>query len=117
MTPKAGMIAAQKTALLFRMAVGQSVPGTFFSAALARDVGAVLAAEAGLRPTVRELSGVDPRQLAAAGQALEPKTRQYEGRWGSLAHTLSLFSPVIDGEVLPTSPWEALAGGAGGTWS
>jgi para-nitrobenzyl esterase len=109
----AALLAMPSAAGLFRRAVGQSVPGTFFSDALARDVGAALAAEAGLRPTVRELSGVDPRQLATAGQALEPKMRQYEGRWGSLAHTLSPFSPVIDGEVLPASPWEALAGGAG----
>ncbi|MDX3372637.1 hypothetical protein PV387_42955, partial [Streptomyces sp. ME02-6987-2C] len=30
----------------------QSVPGTFFSAALAADIGTALAAELGLRPTV-----------------------------------------------------------------
>ncbi|MEU7747549.1 carboxylesterase family protein [Nonomuraea sp. NPDC049158] len=98
---------------LFRRAVGQSLPGTFLSGALARDVGAAIAAEAGLRPTAEELSGVAPRELPAVGQALTAKMRQYEDRWGSFAHTLSLYSPVVDGEVLPVTPWEGLARGAG----
>ncbi|MBT2233513.1 carboxylesterase/lipase family protein [Nonomuraea sp. NEAU-A123] len=107
------LMAMPSAAGLFRRAVAQSVPGTFFSDALARDVATALAAEAGLSPTARELSGVDPRQLPEIGQALESKMRQYEDRWGSFAHTLSLFSPVVDGEVLPVAPWQALAGGAG----
>ncbi|MFC9427651.1 carboxylesterase/lipase family protein [Streptomyces sp. NPDC056987] len=98
---------------LFRRAIGQSLPGTFLSDALARDVSTAIAAEAGLRPTVRELSGVDPRELPAVGHALGSKMRQYEGRWGSFAHSLTLFSPVVDGEVLPVAPWEGLARGAG----
>jgi para-nitrobenzyl esterase len=56
---------------------------------------------------------VDPRELPAIGHALESKMRQHEDRWGSFAHTLSLFSPVVDGEVLPTTPWQGLAAGAG----
>jgi para-nitrobenzyl esterase len=98
---------------LFHRAVGQSLPGTFFSDALARDVARALAAEAGLRPTVKELSGVDPRELPTIAHALEPTMRQYEDRWGSLAHTRSLFSPVVDGDVLTAAPWQALARGAG----
>jgi para-nitrobenzyl esterase len=38
---------------------------------------------------------------------------QHEARWGSFAHTLSLFSPVVDSEVLPAAPWQELARGAG----
>ena len=34
-------------------------------------------------------------------------------RWGLLAHTPTPFSPVVDGEVLPTDPWTGLAAGAG----
>ncbi|MEW1845284.1 carboxylesterase family protein [Nonomuraea angiospora] len=113
----AGSIAAlmvmPSAAGLFRRAVGQSLPGTYFSDALARDVAAAIAAEAGLRPTAGDLSGVDPRELPAIGHALESKMRQYEDRWGPFAHTLTLFSPVVDGEVLPAAPWQALAGGAG----
>jgi para-nitrobenzyl esterase len=93
--------------------LGQSLPGAYLSDALARDVATALAAEAGLRPTAADLSCVDPRKLPTVGHALESKMRQYENRWGSFAHTLSLFSPVVDGEVLPSAPWEALARGAG----
>ena len=32
-------------------------------------------------------------------------------RWGAVAHTLTPFSPVVDGEVLPADPWTALANG------
>ncbi|MEU8149585.1 carboxylesterase family protein [Nonomuraea sp. NPDC048901] len=109
----ASLMVMPSAAGLFRRAVGQSLPGTFLSGALARDVGAAIAAEAGLRPTVEELSGVDPRELPAVGQALTAKMRQYEDRWDSFAHTLSLYSPVVDGEVLPVTPWEGLARGAG----
>jgi para-nitrobenzyl esterase len=98
---------------LFGRAVAQSVPGTFFSDELGRDVGAALAAEAGLRPTAGDLSTVDPRWLPSAGEALAAGMRRHEDRWGPLAHTLTPFSPVVDGEVLPAAPWEALAGGAG----
>ena len=60
-----------------------------------------------------DLSGVDPRQLPAAGEALAAKLGQYEDRWGPVAHTISFFAPVVDGEVLPSAPWQALAAGAG----
>ncbi|MEV6158091.1 carboxylesterase family protein [Nonomuraea sp. NPDC052129] len=109
----ASLMVMPSAAGLFQRAVGQSMPGTFLSGALARDVGAAIAAEAGLRPTAEELSGVDPRELPAVGQALTAKMPQYEDRWGSFAHTLSLYSPVVDGEVLPVTPWEGLARGAG----
>lgn len=109
----ASLMVMPRAAGLFRRAVGQSLPATFFSDALAREVGAAIAAEAGLRPTAGELSRVDPRELPAVGQALQAKMRQHEDRWGSFAHTQTLFSPVVDGDVLPTTPWQGLAGGVG----
>ncbi|MEU3619114.1 carboxylesterase family protein [Streptomyces sp. NPDC006872] len=97
---------------LFRRAITQSVPGTFFSAALAGDIAEVLAGELGLRPTVADLSGVDPRKLPGAGAALTARMREYVHRWGPVALTPTPFSPVVDGDVLPAAPWQALAGGA-----
>ncbi|MFE2415518.1 carboxylesterase/lipase family protein [Streptomyces hokutonensis] len=97
---------------LFRRAIAQSVPGTFFSDPLAKDIAAALAAEAGLRPTTADLATVDPRQLPSLGETLGPKMPQYEDRWGSVVHTVTPFSPVVDGEVLPVTPWEGLAAGA-----
>ncbi|WP_055523897.1 carboxylesterase/lipase family protein [Streptomyces graminilatus] len=97
---------------LFRRAILQSVPGTFFSDTLAGDIGEALAGELGLRPTVADLAGVDPRKLPEAGAALAPRMREYVSRWGAVALTPTPFSPVVDGDVLPAAPWEALAGGA-----
>ena len=57
----AALLAMPRAAGLFRRAVAQSVPGTFFSPELAADIAAACAAELGLRPTAADLSGVDPR--------------------------------------------------------
>jgi para-nitrobenzyl esterase len=97
---------------LFRRAIAQSVPGTYFSDALAADIAQTLAAGIGLRPTVADLGGVDPRKLPEAGAALTARMREHLDRWGPVALTPTPFSPVVDGEVLPTAPWEALASGA-----
>jgi para-nitrobenzyl esterase len=107
---------------LLRRAVLQSTPGTFFTRELAEDVGRELAAEAGRRPVAAELAEVDPRELPSAGVALGARMADRTStagnanalaeRWGVLALTLTPFSPVVDGEVLPRPPWEALADGS-----
>ncbi|MFI1356188.1 carboxylesterase/lipase family protein [Streptomyces sp. NPDC020898] len=109
----AALMAMDRARGLFRRAIAQSLPGTFFSDALAGDIAEAVAGELGLRPTVADLSGVDPRKLPAAGAALGARMREYVPRWGAVALTPTPFSPVVDGDVLPTAPWEALAGGAG----
>jgi para-nitrobenzyl esterase len=108
----AALLAMPRARGLFRRAIMQSVPGTYFSAALATDIGEALAGELGLRPTVADLSGVDPRKLPEAGAALTGRMREYAHRWGQVAFTPTPFSPVVDGDVLTATPWEALAGGA-----
>ncbi|MEU5598895.1 carboxylesterase family protein [Streptomyces sp. NPDC020298] len=108
----AALLAMPRAKGLFRRAVAQSVPGTYFSEALARDIGTALAAEAGLRPTAADLSTADPRELTYAGRELGAKMNQYRDRWGQAAPTTTPFAPVVDGEVLPTTPWRALASGA-----
>ncbi|CAL9335094.1 Carboxylesterase [Streptomyces sp. enrichment culture] len=112
----AGSIAALMTMPrsrgLFGRAIAQSVPGTFFSGALAADIAAAVAGGIGLRPTAADLSSVDPRKLPEAGAALGARMRDHAHRWGPVAFTPTPFSPVVDGDVLPTAPWEALADGA-----
>ncbi|MEU5754515.1 carboxylesterase family protein [Streptomyces sp. NPDC047829] len=108
----ASLLAMDRAAGLFHRAIAQSVPGTFFSAELARDIGTVLAAELGLRPTVADLAAVDPAELVKAGQTLAPRMPQYVDRWGQAAPTTTPYSPVVDGDVLPVTPWQALASGA-----
>ncbi|MFG2941818.1 carboxylesterase/lipase family protein [Streptomyces sp. NPDC048282] len=108
----ASLLAMERARGLFRRAIAQSVPGTFFSLDLAEDIGRALAAEAGLRPTVADLAATDPRRLPDAGQALSAKMLQHLDRWGRIAPTVTPFSPVVDGDVLPTAPWQALASGS-----
>ncbi|MFI5795019.1 carboxylesterase/lipase family protein [Streptomyces sp. NPDC051677] len=108
----AALLAMPSARGLFGRAIAQSVPGTFFSDALAADIAETIAGELGLRPTVADLSGVDPRKLPHAGAAVSARMREYAHRWGPVALTPTPFSPVVDGEVLTATPWEALASGA-----
>jgi len=108
----AALLTMERARGLFRRAILQSVPGTYFTDALAGDIAEALAGELGLRPTVDDLSGVDPRKLPEAGATLSARMREYVPRWGAVALTPTPFSPVVDGEVLTTTPFEALAGGA-----
>ncbi len=109
----AALLAMDRAAGLFRRAVAQSVPGSVFSPALASDVGAGVAAELGLPATLEALAPVAPAALRDAADAVLGKITQYGERWGRIAHAHLPFSPVVDGEVLPSSPWEALRAGHG----
>ena len=93
---------------LFRRAIAQSFPGTFFTPALAADITEAIAAAAGLPATSEAFAATSPDQLAAAADAVVTGDHP---RWGQVALSNVLFSPVIDGEVLPTTPWQALASG------
>ncbi|KAA9381516.1 carboxylesterase/lipase family protein [Microbispora cellulosiformans] len=108
----AALLAMPRAAGLFRRAVAQSVPGTFFSPELASDIAAACAAELGVRPTAADLSAVDPARLPAAGDAISAKITRWRERWGQITHRPIPFAPVVDGDVLPMTPWQALAGGA-----
>lgn len=109
----AALLATPRAAGLFRRAVVQSMPSTFFSPELAADVAAACAAELGLGPTAADLSDVSPRQLSAAGDAVGARMDHALSRWGLPAHRRIPFSPVVDGEVLTATPWQALAAGGG----
>ncbi|MFF4183417.1 carboxylesterase/lipase family protein [Streptomyces sp. NPDC001691] len=109
----AALLAMPRAAGLFHRAVAQSVPGTFFSAALAADVGASVAAELGMPATLEALAPVAPLALRDAADAVLGKITQYGARWGLISHAHLPFAPVVDGEVLPCTPWEALRSGRG----
>ncbi|MCX5285397.1 carboxylesterase/lipase family protein [Streptomyces sp. NBC_00198] len=109
----AALLAMDRAAGLFRRAVVQSATGTLFTPDLAADITAACAAELGLRPTVDELSAVAPRELSVAADAVGAKLEQWGRRWGLAAYRSIVFSPVVDGEVLTVTPWQALADGAG----
>ncbi|MFJ5266485.1 carboxylesterase/lipase family protein [Streptomyces sp. NPDC088387] len=98
---------------LFHRAIAQSVPGAFFSGALAADIAGVLVEPLGLAPTAAALAAVDPDKLTESATAAMPSTRQHVDRWGMVAYAVTPFAPVVDGEILPEYPWRALAEGAG----
>lgn len=107
----AALLAMPRASGLFHRAVAQSVPGPFYSAALAADIGAVVAGELGAAPTSAEVAAATPEALRDAVDAVLHKFVQYESRWGRAARARMPFAPVVDGEVLPRSPWEALRAG------
>jgi para-nitrobenzyl esterase len=104
----AALMAMPRAAGLFRRAIAQSVPGAFFTPDLAADMARACAAELGVGPA--ELATVDPRLLPAAADAVAERMPEHAGRWGRAAHARILFAPVVDGDVLPTTPWRGLTG-------
>jgi para-nitrobenzyl esterase len=106
----AALLAMPQAAGLFRRAIVQSMPMAFFTPELAADIAGVFASELGLRPT--ELASVAPSELPAVCDAVMAKIGQFADRWGLAAHRKVPLGPVVDGSILPTDPWQALAGGA-----
>ncbi|MFE6846503.1 carboxylesterase/lipase family protein [Streptomyces sp. NPDC057686] len=109
----AALLATDRAAGLFRRAIAQSAQGTFFSPELAADITAACAAELGLRPTAADLSRIAPQRLSAAGDAVGATMERWAHRWGRAAHRSIPVSPVVDGDVLAVTPWQALTDGAG----
>lgn len=104
----AALMAMPRAAGLFRRAIAQSVQGTYFTPALAADIARACAAELGLEPA--DLPTVDPWLLSAAGDAVAARMHEYAARWGRAAHGRVMFAPVVDGDVLATTPWQGLSG-------
>lgn len=96
----ASLLAMPCAAGLFRRAVVQSMPGTFFAPELARDIGTALT------------TAGSPADLSGAGDELMARMGEWAERWGRPAHRRILFAPVVDGDVLQVTPWQALADGA-----
>ncbi|WP_028921565.1 carboxylesterase/lipase family protein [Pseudonocardia acaciae] len=108
----AALLVMPAAAGLFRRAILQSLPGTYFTPALASDIAAEVGAELGRPPRAEDLTGVAPDDLVAAARSVTARLPERAGRWGSVAYTPTPFSPVVDGEILPASPWAALGEGA-----
>lgn len=108
----ATLLAMPSAAGLFQRAIMQSMPGRCFTPELAVDIAATIAQAAGRKPTIADLSDVDPRTLPEAGTAVGAEMRRYADTWGAAAHLIAPFAPVIDGDTLPKTPWQAVADGA-----
>jgi len=107
----AAMLAMDRARGLFRRAIAQSVPGSFFARDLAQDITRAIAGQAGLPATYQALAAAEPMDLVDAQMALTNRMGEFP-QWGGVSRTITPFSPVIDGEVLARSPWRALLAGA-----
>ena len=96
---------------LFRRAITHSVPGLNITPALAAEVTAALAERLGIAPTAAAFAQVPPQRLAEEVTALCADSPAHTERWGRLAHLGIVVCPIIDGDLLPQTPWEALADG------
>jgi para-nitrobenzyl esterase len=97
------MVTPAAAGLLSR-GIAESVPAFLFGVDLAADVAAAIAAKLGCRPTLADLARVPPQQLADATVGID-----YQDRWGyALSVRGSQFGPVIDGAILPESPFRAM---------
>ena len=105
------LLAVDSARGLFRRAIAQSVPGTFFTPDLAADITAAIAATAGVPATFEAFASTEPMRLVEASMSVTGRMRQFP-RWGAVRLTDTPFSPVVDGEVLPRAPWRALLSGA-----
>jgi para-nitrobenzyl esterase len=75
---------------LFSQAIAHSVPGTYYSADMARGISAELLEPMGVKSTVAALVNVPPERLVDAIAQLDRRMPSIN-RWGP-------FSPVVDGE-------------------
>lgn len=98
----------------FRRAIAQSVPGSLFSTELATDIASAIAEKVGRQATLGDLAAVSPRDLAQAADGIRAGLADHPERWGYRMNASGqVFAPVVDGVVLPSSPWQALAEGSG----
>jgi len=109
----AALLAMPAAAGLFRRAIAQSVPGTFFTPRLAADVSAAIASSVGVEATAAGLARIPSSELVRVTQAIVRSLPRRVRTWGPMATTPTPFSPVVDGDTLPRAPWTALADGSG----
>lgn len=104
----AALLAMPRAEGLFHRAIVQSMPGTFFTPELAADIAEACAAELGLKAD--RLMGVAPHALPKAADALIARMKNSSDRWGRAAYAEIPLAPVIDGDILPSTPWRGLNG-------
>jgi para-nitrobenzyl esterase len=104
---------APPAAGLLHRGIAESVPAVMFGVDLAGDIAAMIAAQVRCRPTLSDLAAVPAKNLVDAATEVEATALEREDRWGyGRAVRGAIFGPVVDGTVVPASPWRAMASGA-----
>lgn len=97
---------------LFSRAILQSPPGMLLDADLAAEVTAGFAELAGVEPTAAGFAALSPAECTdLMGRFVRDQMRNVQ-RWGLAVTFAPPLCPVVDGEVVPRDPWEALRDGA-----
>ncbi|MUL78504.1 carboxylesterase/lipase family protein [Mycolicibacterium sp. CBMA 226] len=107
----ASLMVMPTTVGLFRRAIVQSLPGTFFTEQLASAVSSEIAAQLNTKATVTELQRFSPYDLVQASDVVLRRMPTFAVSWGPMTLTPTPFSPIVDGDTLPEAPWCALATG------
>lgn len=108
----AALLAMPAATRPFHRSILQSVPGTYFSIDLAAKVSAEICGVLDRTSSVADLADVAPDDLVAASWMVIDGLSQRFDQWGPVAYSPTPFAPVVDGDVLPSAPWAALADGA-----
>ena len=112
----ATLMAMPRARGLFRRAVLESGAGNHaILPQTAQKVTAALAERLAVPATAEGFASVPIERLVAEQAALSQQIggEPLPDKWGEIATNLMPFEPVIDGEVLPTLPLEAIRAGAG----
>jgi para-nitrobenzyl esterase len=80
----AALLVMPAAAGLFRRAILQSLPATFFTTGLAADIAAEVSAELSRSPRIEDLAEVAPDDLVAAARSVTDRLPQRVGRWGAV---------------------------------
>ncbi|MFI5808324.1 carboxylesterase/lipase family protein [Streptomyces sp. NPDC051561] len=107
----ATLLVSPPAAGLFHRAIAQSVPGMYCTPAFAADFTAALAERLGVAPTVAGLGALAPQQLADEIGLFMRELPAHGDRWGRAAHLGAPLAPVLDGVLVPQTPWQALRDG------
>ena len=101
---------------LFHRAIAQSGAGQHaLTPGTAARAGRYLAEQLGVPPTRQAIAAVPLPRLLDAQDALglDLQAAPDPARWAEITANLMVFEPVIDGEILPALPLDALRAGAG----
>jgi para-nitrobenzyl esterase len=112
----ASLLAMPRARGLFRRAIAQSGAGHHaMSPATAEKVAAMLAARLGVAATREAVAALPVGRVLEAQLAISAEARGHRDpeRWGDVALDTMPWEPLVDGEVLPLRPFEAVASGTG----
>ncbi|QIP83886.1 carboxylesterase family protein [Streptomyces sp. Tu 2975] len=111
-TSVAALMVMDRARGLFRRAIAHSAVGPCWSAGLAREITARVAAAAGVPATAAALAATPPETLVAASDTVADDYRR-DPASGHLHYDPVLYAPVADGDILPADPLAAVTAGAG----